>query len=127
MQKNIGNDFSDFSDQQKIALQRRKDFWQSRKIVKYAEKIVKNAWHYARACVSLYQNSDGDWARPEIARKGTKRRLEWYNILKEFLDEPSVSPNGHAERKTFGLGQYHCFRKTNVHERSELTSMSNAN
>ena len=60
MQKNIGNDFFDFSDQQKIALQRRKNFDKSRKIVKYAEKIVKNAWHYARACVSLYQNSDGD-------------------------------------------------------------------
>ena len=56
----MGNDFYDFYDTLIFALLRKKNFDKSRKIVKYAEKIVKNAWHYARACVSLYQNSDGD-------------------------------------------------------------------
>ena len=67
----MGNDFYDFYDTLIFALLREKIFVKSRKIVKYAEKIVKNAWRFARACVSLYQNSEGDWARPEIARKGT--------------------------------------------------------
>ena len=71
MQKNMGNDFYDFYDTLIFALLREKIFDKSRKIVKYAKKIVKNAWRFAH--VSLYQNSEGDRARPESARKGTKR------------------------------------------------------
>ena len=62
----MGFDFFDFFDWTKIACL-------PQKILTKAEKIVKNAWSFARACVSLYQNSEGDRARPEIARKGTKR------------------------------------------------------
>ena len=69
----MGNDFYDFYDTLIFRPSAQKNFDKSRKIVKYAEKIVKNAWRFAHAHVSLYQNSEGDRARPEIARKGTKR------------------------------------------------------
>ena len=53
----MGNDFYDFYDTLIFALLRKKIFDKSRKIVKYAEKIVKNAWRYVRARVLLQQNS----------------------------------------------------------------------
>ena len=51
-------------------------------------------------------------------------------IKREFLDKPSVSPNGHAERsrlcRRYASWTTQPHRKTIVHERSELTSTSDA-
>ena len=48
----MGFDFFDFFDWTKIAVFREK-------ILTKAEKIVKNAWSFARACVSLYRIQKG--------------------------------------------------------------------
>ncbi len=72
MQKNIGNDFSDFSDQQKIALQRRKIFDNAKKssnMLKKSSKTLGGSRARVYLCIRIQTRIE---PAPK-ARKRTKR------------------------------------------------------
>ena len=97
----MGNDFYDFYDTLIFALLRKKILTKAEKSSNMLKKSSKTlGGSRAYLCIRIQKGIEpASKARAKVQHsKGVKPACRQGVIKREFLDKPSVSPNGHAER-----------------------------